>query len=63
LNNSEKEKVIATYGNPYSEFVICIQPIQISAHTLGVVSSEHTLPTVNTHPNQRGATFTVAPEE
>jgi len=39
LNNSEKEKVIAKYGNPYSEFVICIQPIQISAHTLGVVNT------------------------
>ncbi len=40
------------YGDPYSEFVLCIWPIQ-SAHTH---SSEHTH-TVNTHTRSSGQPF------
>ncbi len=47
----------AKYGNPYSEFVLCIDPIQ-SAHT----HREHTH-TVNTHPEQWAAIYVAAPRE
>ncbi len=40
---------MAKYGDPYSEFVLCIQPIQVHTH-----SSEH-IHTVNTHPEQLAA--------
>ncbi len=49
---------VAKYGNPYSELVLCIYPIQ-SAHTH---SSEHTH-TVNTHPEQWAAIYAAAPGE
>ncbi len=49
---------MAKYGDPYSEFVLCIYSIQ-SAHTH---SSEHTH-TVNTHPEQWAAIYTAAPGE
>ncbi len=42
---------VANYGNPYSELVLCIYPIQVHTH-----SSEHTH-TVNTHPEQWAAIF------
>ncbi len=45
-------------GNPYSEFVLCIYPIQ-SAHTH---SSEHTH-TVNTHPEQWAASAAALGEQ
>jgi len=32
----------AKYANPSSEFVLCIQPIQVSGHTLRAVSNQHT---------------------
>ncbi len=42
---------MAKYGDPYLEFLLCIQPIQVHAH-----SSEHThTHTVNTHPEQLAA--------
>ncbi len=37
---------MAKYGDPYSELVLCIQPIQVHPQ-----SSEHTH-TMNTHPEQ-----------
>ncbi len=40
---------VAKYWNPYSEFVLCIYPIQVHTH-----SSEHTH-TVNTHTEQWAA--------
>ncbi len=47
----------AKYGDPYSEFVLCILPIQV--HTY---SSEHTQ-TMNTQPEQWAAIYAVAPGE
>ncbi len=35
---------VAKYGDPYSEFVLCIQPIQVHTH-----SSEHTPGAVGSH--------------
>ncbi len=35
---------MAKYGDPYSEFVLCIQPIQVHTH-----SSEHTPGAVGSH--------------
>lgn len=48
-----------------SSFVLCIYLIQVSAHTLGLLSHEHTH-TVNcgrTHTEQRAVIFAVVPEE
>ncbi len=50
---------VAKYGVPYSEFVLCIYPIQVHTH-----SSEHTHTyTANTHPEQWAPIFAVAPVE
>ncbi len=46
------------YGYPYSEFVLCIYPIQ-SAHTQQWTHTH----TVNTHPEQWAAIYAVAPGE
>ncbi len=46
----------AKYGDPYSEFVLCIYPSKVHTH-----SSEHTA--VNTHPQQRAAVYAAAPGE
>ncbi len=43
------------YGDPYSEFVLCIYPSKVHTH-----SSEHTH-TVNTHPEQWAAIYVAAP--
>ncbi len=48
---------VAKYGDPYSEFVLCIQPIKVHTH-----SSEHTH-TVNTHPEQWAAIYVAVPGE
>ncbi len=45
------------YGDPYSEFVLCIYPSKVHTHC-----SEHTH-TVNTHPEQWVAIYAVAPGE
>ncbi len=47
---------VAKYGDPYSEFVLCIQPIQVHTH-----SSEHTH-TVNTHLEQWAVILLWRPE-
>ncbi len=47
----------AKYVDPYSEFVLCIYPIQVHTH-----SSEHTH-TVNTHLEQWAAIYAAAPGE
>ncbi len=49
---------MAKYGNPYSEFVLCIYPI-ISAHTQQWTHTH----TVNTHPEQWAAIYAAAPGE
>ncbi len=46
---------MAKYGDPYSEFVLCILPIQAHIH-----SSAHTH-TMNTHPEQWAAIYAVVP--
>ncbi len=46
------------YGDPYSEFVLCIWPIQ-SAHTQQWTHTH----TVNTHPEQWAAIYAAAPRE
>ncbi len=48
---------VAKYGDPYSEFVLCIYPIQVHTH-----SSEHTH-TVSTHPEQWAANNAAAGEQ
>ncbi len=48
---------MAKYGDPYSEFVLCIYPYKVHTH-----SSEHTY-TVNTHPEQWAAIYAAAPGE
>ncbi len=45
------------YGDPYSEFVLCIYPSKVYTH-----SSEQTH-TVNTHPEQWAAIYAAAPGE
>ncbi len=49
---------VAKYGNPYSELVLCIYPIQ-SAHTQQWIHTH----TVNTHPEQWAAIYAAAPGE
>ncbi len=49
---------MAKYGDPYSEFVLCIYPIQ-SAHTQQWTHTH----TVNTHPEQWAAIYSAAPGE
>ncbi len=48
----------AKYGDQYSEFVLCIYPIQ-SAHTQQWTHTH----TVNTHPEQWAAIYAAAPGE
>ncbi len=48
---------MAKYGDPYSEFVLCIWPIQ-SAHTHTVVNT-HTV----THPEQWAVIYATVPGE
>ncbi len=47
----------AKYGDPYSEFVLCIYPSKVHTH-----SSEHTH-TLWTHPEQWAGIYAAAPEE
>ncbi len=44
---------MAKYGDPYSEFMLCIKPIQ----------SSHTHTHTHTHPEQCSAIYAVAPRE
>ncbi len=47
----------AKYGDPYSEFVLCINPSNVPTHI-----SEHTH-SVNTHPEQWAAIYVAVPGE
>ncbi len=61
----ESEKVtwhVAKYGNPYSELVLCIYPIQ-SAHTQQWTHTHTHTHTVWTHPEQWAAIYVAAPGE
>ncbi len=54
---SSEVTYVSKYGDPYSEFVLCINPSKVHTH-----SSEH-IHTVNTHPEQWAAIYAAAPRE
>ncbi len=53
MRHDLKVKVMAKYGDPYSEFVLWIYPIQ----------SAHTQQWTHTHPEQWAAIYAAAPGE